>query len=177
MSSLSCIRQRIDFYRVFRYRGTVLPNDSQRIHICSERYTALSAQISNQHLHCTSRINHSIDSHFSASATLLSNPFRNRRRSFYLEFHQQDLRTLQLFFCREKVAGISPQRSRTHGHDKSTSRAIKATDILPALPMIGHIFALMGVSTWKDKGRKMFTLHHLSKSGYSLVYIHFLFIL
>ena len=105
----------------------------------------------------------------SVSTDTNTQPLGNRWRTLNLQFHQLKPSPFQLFLSRKEIARVRPEGCRCQSHHRRTSRAVKAADPLPSLPMVSHIFTLMGVCTWEDAGRKMLPPHHLPKVFQSFI--------
>ena len=175
-TALTGIFHRIDLHRMLRYHRTVLPDQFQRVEVRTEREAILLTKVSNQLLHIIHRTASAVDGHLAPvlirMATLhnlLTQPLGNRWRTLDLQFHQLILRSLQLFLSRKEIARVRPKGCRRQRHHRRTRRTVKAADPLPTLPMVGHIFTLMGVGTGEDAGRKMLTPHHLPKVFQSFI--------
>ena len=156
---LTCIFQRIYLYRILGYHRTVTPYLSQRVKIRTHSDSTFMAQIGYQFPHRAGRTAPAVDAHLSAGTALSPQPLSDGRRAIYLQFHQLVFSTFQLFCCSNKIAGVRPESGRVERDDSRSRRAVKARDKLTPLPMVGDIFALMGVSTWEDTGCEMFAAH------------------
>ena len=171
-TALTCILHRKNLHSMLRDSRAIGPDLCQRIEISTQRDATLLTQIGYQLLHSIHRRAPAIECHFGPGSTLLAYPLSDGRRSGHLQFHQLELGATQLLLGSNKIARVGPQGCRSHRHYSRTSRAVKATDKLASFPMIGHVFALMRVGTWKDKRSEMFAFHHLAKSFNSLIYCH-----
>ena len=173
MTALTSILQWKNLDNMLWDNRAIGPDLCQRIEISTQRDATLLTQIGYQLLHSIHRRAPAVECHFGPCCTLLAYPLSDGRRSGHLQFHQLELGATQLLLGSNKIARVGPQGCRSHRHHSRTSRAVKTTDKLAPFPMIGHVFALMRVGTWKDKRSEMFTFHHLAKSFNSLSNSHY----
>ena len=165
MSRFTSIFQRMNHHRMIGNNRTILPDQLQRIEVGAEGETTLTTQIGNQCLHLVGRRAPSVDTHLCTSTTLTSYPFCNGGCTRYLQFHQLILGAFQLLLSRQEIAGVGPQGGGVHRDHCRSCRTVETADTLAALPMVGHVFTLMGVGTGEDKCCEMFTLHHFTEIG------------
>ena len=118
-------------------------------------------QVGHHFLHAAGRVHHTIDGHFGTRATLFANPLRDGWGALDLQFHQLELGALQLFLGCDEIAGVGPKGGTMEGYHRRSCRAVEARDELTSLPMVGDIFALMGICTGEDERRQMLAAHHL----------------
>ena len=183
-SALSRIFQRIDHHRILWNGRTIFPDQFQGIEVRAERDAVLLTQVGNQVSHLTYRTASSVDGHLapvllevSAPHDLLAQPRWDGGCTLHLQFHQLEFRPLQLLLSRQEIARVSPEGSRGQRHHSRTCRTVEVTDPLTTLPMVGHIFTLMGVGTGEDASRQMLASHRLTEVLESLINIHFIFVL
>ena len=89
-------------------------------------------------------------------------PLGDGRRTGHLQLHELKLGAPQLLLGSQEIAGVSPEGGRVHGYYRRTCRPIEAGDELTSLPMVSHIFTLMGVGTGEYERRQMLSPHHLT---------------
>ena len=111
----------------------------------------LLAEVANQSLYIVGRTTPAINAHLCTSPTLATNPLRDGGCTLHLQFHQLIFRTFQLFLSRQEITRVSPEGGTVKCHHRRSGRAVEARNKLTALPIIGHIFALMGIGTGENK--------------------------
>ena len=121
---------RVYFHRVLGYSRTVAPDQLQRVQIGAQRHAALLPEVGHQLLHAVGRRAPAIDADLGASVRTASHnltvePLGDGRRALNLQFHQLELRALQLLLGSEKVARVSPEGGTVHRDDGGAGGAIE----------------------------------------------------
>jgi len=170
-SALTGILQGLYLHAVVGDRRSVTPYDSQRVEVVAYGDAAFLTQVGNHRLHAATTVHHTVHADNSAVdiMELLTEPLRKGRRALHLEFHQLILGTAQLVSGGKEIAAVGPQRSTVHRDHDGARRTVEATHPLAALPPVGHILAVVGIGTGKDKRIEMLTAHHLAQVAQPLI--------
>ena len=156
---------------VLRNGGPVVPHRAQRVQVRAQGYSALPAQVNDELTGHAGRAHHAVDAHLGVALLLLqllAYPLCHRGRARHLQAHQLKLRSAELFLGRQEIARVRPQGGARHRHHGRSGRSVEATYKLASLPVVGHIFALVGVARWENKGCQMLPLHQLAQFAQSL---------
>ena len=148
-----------------RYRRTVTPYRGQRVEVVAHGDPTFISQVCNHRFYAAAVVDHAVHADDSTVDILkfLSEPLRDGRRALHLEFHQLKLGTAELIGGRKEIAAVGPQCSTVHRDHGGARRTVEATHPLATLPPVGHILAVVGIGTGKDKRIKMLTAHHLAQ--------------
>ena len=80
--------------------------------------------------------------------------------------HELELGAFELLGSGYEIARIGPQGSSGEGDYRRACGTREATNPLTALPVVGGVFAVVGVGSGKNTGKELFAAHFLAQGFY-----------
>ena len=163
------------FHRGGRQGRTVSPNDGKGFPIGTHRDSTPLAHFPFQVFHHAVAVHHAVYTYLRPGRVTqhLAQPFGYRGRARHFFFHQLIFRSRQLGFRGQEVTGVSPQSGLVQRHHGNARRPVKAGYPFPPLPVIGHVFTVMGVCAGEDVGAQAFSAQELPQLGQPFLYLVF----
>ena len=166
----------LQLHLIKRNGRSICPYSSEHVEVRLQRQATLFAQVANQLFYGIDRCRHTVDTYRLVChiRQLFAQPLSDGRRTFHLQFHQLEFRTLQLLGSSNKVARVSPQGCTRQCDDGRTCRPVEAAYPFPTLPVVSGIFALVWVGRGENVCRQVFPAQFLAQQCQAFCYL-FLF--